>query len=309
MEPSDTPRRKPSYKPFEAKFYSAHDENALPSMPGRFFRLGDELAGATIFEVDSQLELYRQEKENHRPWDNERDRDALTEAERQAVVTRLRRDAAAHAPLRAALKNAQGLDELVALIQEDLVVMRKREDDRAEDARAVYVNVSFPSGWCPPCVRSAGFSEIHARVPEDGTFTHQRRGALAEHLWPTQAPKVRFVWTLTPGSELSRQHCHKNLHHTARLCSWEEATNCFLRVERQVIVKIDARLSAFLIRVYVHELEALDADEQRNLLHAVEAIARNESVARYKGFGANLGKIRTCFLDRQAPARCHAPVR
>jgi len=67
MNPSDTPRRKPIYK-----------------------RLGDELAGATILEVDSQLELYRQEKKNHRGWDNERDRDApFTHQRRGALAEHL----------------------------------------------------------------------------------------------------------------------------------------------------------------------------------------------------------------------------
>lgn len=286
MQPSEKPR----YKPFESKYYSAHGEHAAPSMPGRFFRLGDELAGTTLLEVDAELERYRLAKKAGRQWDGERERNDLTEGERQAVASRLLGDGRNHAAL-GDVNQVRGLDELVSLIQEDLVVMRKEEHERGEAARAAYVNVSFPSGWCPVCVRGAGFSAMHARVPEQGTFLRRHRGALAEHLWPKGVPKVRFVWTLTPGDELSRQQCHASVHPSARLRGWDDAVQCFLRVERQVIVTIDARLSAFLIRVYVHEVSALEVSERARLLQAVESISKNQSVARYKGFESNLGRL------------------
>jgi hypothetical protein len=287
------PDLQPRYKPFKIVYNSRSGRQAPPTLSARFLVLGDELAGSSLLEFDSNLELYREAKKS-RPGNEPPDRDELTDTERALVASRLLADVKEQ-PLRAELARAGGLCELVSLIQEDLVVMRKQEGEQGKDARAAYVNVSFPSGWCPSCIRGSTFAKIHARVPEDGTFAQRHRDGLAARLWCGDVPEVRFVWTVAPDQELDRRDCRAGRHETRRLCTWKEATGAFLRVERQVILQIDECLSAFLIRVYVHDVNTLDVEEQRELLHAVESISSNTDIALYKGFHGNLDEIRRWF--------------
>lgn len=298
----------PRYKPFQGIYYG-RGKNPRPSMPGRFFSLGDALAGDELFDVDSELERYRRAKATVGA--EQRGASWLSDRERRAVLSRLlsaQTSCATRAPLEnaspqprdplwAELEKVTDLNELVSLVQEDVVVMRKGAREEASEARAAYVNVSLPSGWCPACLLGQTFIEFHAPVPPDGAFTPDKHDGFAHHLWPGAHPKVRFVWTVTPGNELSRQRCHRGAHHTAALTTWQGATRAFLRVERQVIVEVDPCLSAFLIRVYVHDVKTLDPRDRVELLHAVEALATNESVARYKGFYGNLDEIRRCFVE------------
>lgn len=173
------------------------------------------------------------------------------------------------------------LDRLVSLIQEDLVIMRKDAGAAPQTATADYLNVSFPSGWCPACALGKTFVEIHRRVPQDGAFTDKNRPGRAAFLF-TKQPTVRFAWTLTPDKSLDRRKCHAQPDHgTAPPFSFhDDVRTLYLRIERQVIAPIDDRLSVFLIRVYVYDVATLEAHERESLRDSI--LSMTPGVAAYK---------------------------
>jgi hypothetical protein len=177
--------------------------------------------------------------------------------------------------------DATELDDLVSSIQEDLVIMRKEENAAPDSATADYLNVSFPSGWCPTCALRQTFVNIHHRVPEDGNFTGKNRPGRAAFLFKKE-PTVRFAWSLTPDKSLDRRKCHADPNHgTAPPLSWNtESPTVYLRIERQVVAPIDRRLSVFLIRVYIYDVAALEPEERARLRDNI--VSMTTAVATYK---------------------------
>jgi hypothetical protein len=238
------------------------------------------LADGQYIEIDEQLAEYQSTKKKlAERWPPCRAADAGRDERAVAAWLRERLDSRL-IPLDG--NEPPSLDRLVSLIQEDLVIMRKEEGASPDTATACYLNVAFPSGWCPACALQKTFVEIHARVPEDGSFTYRNRPGRAAFLFKKE-PTVRFAWTVTPCKSLDRRHCHATPDHgTAPPISWrEDVRNVYLRIERQVIAPIDKRLSVFLIRVYIYDVIELTA-EKRSRLRA-NVISMTPEVAAYKG--------------------------
>jgi len=94
--------------------------------------------------------------------------------------------------------------------------------------------------------------------------------------------RVRYVWTVTPDDRLDRRHCHRDPAHAPSVMSdWATADRVFLRVERQVIVPIDPRTCAFLIRIHQHPASALTDAQRATVVQALQSMP--DAVATYKG--------------------------
>lgn len=254
-------------------------------MPGAQSVLGAAAAGARWIERDAELDEYLEAKRRC-PIAVERSADARADDERMALDA-LRRSIVATCPEAVGeLAEARDLDALVGTIQEDVVLMRRRSDGATADrATAVYLNVSFPTGWCPPCVVGRSFLQLHGAVPVLHDFG-AARGAWARHLFDTTCgPTVRFVWTLTPDPALDRRRCAKGTHASAPIVPWSAATTAYFRVERQVLVPLHAALGIFLVRIYRRDVRTLTADERARL--AVAVAAMEPALARYKGFAGH----------------------
>jgi len=170
------------------------------------------------------------------------------------------------------------LDQVVAALQEDLVVMRRASPDSAP--RAAYLHVSLPSGWRPERMAGASFEALHAPVPRP-LLGKRPIASYAARLF--EGERVRFVWTLTPDAGLDRhpERCHPD---------WAGARQLFLRVERQLLVPLDALEALFLIRVYSYPVETLGADERAELARRVEAL--DAETRSYKGWAGHEPRLK-----------------
>ncbi len=238
------------------------------------------LADGRYIEIDEQLAEYQSTKKRlTQRWPPCRVADAEPDERTVAAWLRDRLDSRLIPANGAELPT---LDHLVSLIQEDVVVMRKEAAALPDTATADYLNVAFPSGWCPTCALQKTFVEIHGRVPEDGAFTYRNRPGRAAFLFKRE-PTVRFAWTITPDKSLDRRKCHAVPDHgTAPQLSWrDQVQNVYLRIERQVVAPIDKRLSVFLIRVYIYDVADLTAEERTRL--RANVVSMTPEVAAYKG--------------------------
>lgn len=209
-----------------------------------------------------------------------------------ALVTQLRRDwPSADA---AAWDDLQSL--LASLPAQDLVVMARRPGQAAHQARAVYLEVENPSGWCPACALGKGFAALHGPVPAIGPFrTGPQRRAFAVALFPHQ-PRVRFVWSVKPTRALNRAACHRCPHPTPS-GDWRAAQTPVLRVERQVVLPVDAQFSAFLIRVAETPFDRLALPYRRALTEALASLPAG--LAAYKGI--DVPQALACLTHSASP--------
>lgn len=250
-------------------------------MPGKTYRLGDAAAGTQRIEIDEQLDEYLDAKRTASGhWESDDVRDEF-----ESALTSWLAMAVADAEPELAAANAS-LNSMISRIPEDIVFMRKPARTPASCAKAIYVNVAFPSGWCPQCVVGKSFLSIHAPVPVHDDFDPLGRRDSADDLFePTD--KVRFVWTLTPDAELDRRRCR--LGHPTKAFSWQTATRLFLRVERQVIAPIDSQTACFFIRIYRYDLDTLNGSVREAIRSSL--ISMPEAVRAYKGFSEDFDRI------------------
>jgi len=253
--------------------------------------LGDPRAGEQHIEVDDERDRYLAAKKSApaaTAWSSDELRMRL-----QAQVTRWLQSTIDHEHP-GLVGAADCLDSMVAALQEDLVVMhRDSEAMLPAQAKAVYANVSLPSGWCPACRLGQTFLAIHGPVPSDAGFGREARVQAAQSLFQGRA-MVRFVWTLAPDDALDRRKCERGLHASTG-ASWKSAKSAFLRVERQVIAPLDQKTACFVIRVYTYALRMLGDELVGRVRSSLETMA--PSVARYKGFAGNLEAIRAALPD------------
>jgi hypothetical protein len=249
-------------------------------MPGPTLRLGDPGAGVSKVEIDDERDEYMAARRAAGGIWSAADVRARLEAPVLDWLTQaVARD---HPEL---LAGGESLDRLIGQIQEDVVIMHRDAGAPSISARAVYVNVSFPSGWCPACACGRSFMSIHAAVPNVDAFDGPGRKLGAELLFGGE-DAVRFVWSVTPDAALDRRKCHGNdatgvRHESSVTASWESASRVYLRVERQVISAVDANTACFFIRVYRYAIEQLDSrvrDDIRASLRTMPAAVRE-----YKG--------------------------
>jgi len=248
-------------------------------MPGPTLRLGDPGAGHLRIEIDDERDEFMSAKRSAVGiWSSAGVRSQLEER----VLDWLTRAVECDQP--ALLDGGESLDQVLAQIQEDVVIMHRGEAAPSISARAVYVNVTFPSGWCPACTCGRSFMSIHAAVPNVDEFDGPGRKAGAELLFGTD-DAVRFVWSLTPDAALDRRKCHGNgstgVRHQSVPVVWDLLDRLYLRVERQVICGIDANTACFFIRVYRYALEDLDSQVRDNIRASISTMPSR--IREYKG--------------------------
>jgi hypothetical protein len=267
-------------------------------MPGPQSRLGTAGVGDLRNELDGESAHYRSEKRRlvaAGVGGSRRIANADASAERTAAEA-LRAVLATEWPASAAGAAIASLDDVVAAIPEDVVLMQRDPGAAASSGLAVYVNVSFPTGWCPDCALGRDFLAIHAPVPEADRFGAGARVHLAANLFGAERrTTVRFVWTLTPDDALDRRHCAARVHPSAPGPSWDDAARAFLRVERQVVWPLDDALSIFLIRIYRYDVRTLTAEERATLRASVAAM--DPRLRAYKGLAGHAQRIGALLGD------------
>lgn len=173
------------------------------------------------------------------------------------------------------------LGEFMTEQQEDLVVMVKGEGESAAQARIGYVHVAFPSGWRPERSLGLDFAAIHHAVPGHDRFPadQQLRLRLAASMFGGRI-RVRYVWTVSGDPGLDRHPDYGE-----RATPWALAPTVYLRVERQIVVPVDATHSLFVIRLYVFPLQALPQSIRKRVFHLVGAMPA--TIAEYKGLASD----------------------
>src|SRR5262249_22311948 len=134
-------------------------------LPGSQPELGMDGVGTTCLEVDTERKFYLDAKlasplrGPHRlPGGDDAEAIALQWLQETIVEE--------HPNLLEESGRGQRLDTLVDAIQEDLVIMYRAAGVDADQARALYLHVAFPTGWCPACAVGRTFLEIHHPVPK-----------------------------------------------------------------------------------------------------------------------------------------------
>ena len=238
--------------------------------------LGNGPADRLFFQVDDRLELHRAAKRAVPPSRHALlARDDAERAIQAAALDWIRGTLAReHPELLATLgpdAARAGFAELVALVQEDVVVLRRLPDG---GSAAIAVHVSVPSGWRPERIHGAGFGAIHGPVPDFAKHPQAERSMVDAMV--ERGPYVRFVWTVSADDFLD--------HHPeeGRRAPWRADGPGFLRVERQTTIPLPGLGAAiFLIRVHLYPFAELSAEERATLARALTAMPPH--VAAYKG--------------------------
>ena len=238
--------------------------------------LGNGPADRLFFQVDDRLELHRAAKRAVPPSRHALlARDDAERAIQAAALDWIRGTLAReHPELLATLgpdAARAGFAELVALVQEDVVVLRRLPDG---GSAAIAVHVSVPSGWRPERIHGAGFGAIHGPVPDFAKHPQAERSMVDAMV--ERGPYVRFVWTVSADDFLD--------HHPeeGRRAPWRADGPGFLRVERQTTIPLPGLGAAiFLIRVHLYPFAELTGDERATLARAL--VAMPPRVAAYKG--------------------------
>jgi hypothetical protein len=170
-------------------------------------------------------------------------------------------------------------DARLRMLQEDAVVLHR--DTEGRDA-AIMIHVYFPSGWRPEQLLGASFAQIHVPVPD--FVADPRAAASMADAMIERGPYVRFVWAVYGDDVLD--------HHPddGGKVPWPEATQGFLRLERQITVPFpEVAASLFLIRTYLRPFASLEPEQRGVLVRAIECMP--EPIRRYKGLVGHEAKI------------------
>ena len=177
-----------------------------------------------------------------------------------------------------------------ALVQDDLVIMRRRESGW----HLVAGYVSFPSSWSLPEKFGRRMEDIHAPVPGFGEGS--RNAALINRMFDNlqpDRPVLRFNWSINPDADLyypaSKAHGALPDGHELSL------DTTFARVERQTVRRLPMSGDIlFTIRIYNDPLAAV-----RTLHNAAEVAATfadqleelTDTQAAYKGLVDKRAKL------------------
>jgi hypothetical protein len=261
-------------------------------VPGPVYSLGQPEAGTRCIEVDEDWPRYRAEKLAQRAQGQGPLRTAeMSASAERSVAMWLAAQVAEAIPgmQRIPASGPVSLADLLTGLQEDLVILTRDTGTHAASARAAYVDVCFPSGWCPDCAVGRDFLSLHGPVPTTGQFGPIARPQYANALFG-DGIRVRYVWTVTPDDRLDRRSCHCDPPHAPAVVSdWATAERVFLRVERQVIVPIDPQTCAFLIRIHQHPVSELTDVQRATVLQALQSMP--EAAATYKGLQRSRERI------------------
>jgi hypothetical protein len=182
------------------------------------------------------------------------------------------------------------------LVQEDLVLMRRRENGW----RICAASLSFPSSWSLAEKFGKPLREIHRPVPHFGHGT--RSDDLIERMFDKLQGQLveRFNWSLQPDAGLykplsSMQRDDRAEKAVSRFPGIDAASVAFIRVERQTVRKLPVSGDVlFTIRIHLDPMSALRAHPERARIAASFAgqlAALERSELDYKGLAADRDRL------------------
>lgn len=187
------------------------------------------------------------------------------------------------------------------LVQDDLVLMRRREDGWQIAA----AHLSFPSSWSLKEKFGRPMEEVHAAVPgfQAGTRNATLVNRIFDGLHPDQ-PAERFNWSINWRHALFHPQ-------TAKLPVEPSSTavaadRAIVRVERQTLRKLPVSGDiVFTIRIYLDPIRAFathpaGAELAAKLAGQLEALT--EAQVNYKGLAEKRDELVSCLRDGMFPA-------
>lgn len=191
-----------------------------------------------------------------------------------------------------------GDDPLIAaskLVQEDLILMRRRENGW----RLAAGSLCFPSSWRLTEKFGLPIHEIHGPVPDFGPGT--RMAELIARMFDKLAVLVeRFNWSIQANGELyhplsDRQRIARSAETDSTFPGADVAAHAFIRVERQTLRKLPVSGDVlFTIRIYLDPLAVLARHEERARLAASFAdqlMGLDHNQLDYKGLAADPDRL------------------
>ena len=167
-----------------------------------------------------------------------------------------------------------GLELLTRSIQEDVCVLRRREEGWV----LIAGSVCFPSHWSLNKKMGKTLDEIHSPVPQ---INEAISGIITKKMdeMGNDKPVERFNWTYSTSGLLNRAYPR----HPSSPVTEEDVPHTFIRVERQTLKKIDNGDIIFTIRTYLHYIEQIcrDKDLCSGLLSAI--LTTPKDVLEYRG--------------------------
>jgi hypothetical protein len=167
-----------------------------------------------------------------------------------------------------------GLELLTRSIQEDVCILRRREEGWV----LIAGSVCFPSHWSLCKKMGKPLDEIHSSVPQ---INEAISGIITKKMdeMENDKPVERFNWTYSTSGYLTRAGSRI----PQRTISEEKVPETFIRVERQTLRKIDNGDIIFTIRTYFHLIEQIcrDKDLCSGLLSAI--LTTPKDVLEYRG--------------------------
>lgn len=187
-----------------------------------------------------------------------------------------------------------------ALVQEDLVLMRRGDDGW----RLAAASLCFPSSWNLRDKFGRTLTAIHDPVPDFGAGSRADGliNRMFDKLQPAN-PVQRWNWSLQPDAERHKPLSDSLVSHKGvrRFPSDDTAASTFIRVERQTLRKLPASGDIlFTIRIYVDPVAVLSRDADCSALaasFAEQLSALDTAQLDYKGLSADRDQLVT-MLER-----------
>ncbi len=147
-----------------------------------------------------------------------------------------------------------GLEEMAKLVQEDLCILRRRDDGWNLRAAAV----CFPSYWSLKEKMGKPLDMIHGPVPQLNSAINEVITSKLDAL-ETEKPVERFNWTLTDDMELHQPSPTRRNHQIVHNI---HPDHIFVRVERQTMMMLRSGDILFTIRTYLNSLRSILQDRE-----------------------------------------------
>jgi len=164
-----------------------------------------------------------------------------------------------------------GLEEMAKIVQEDLCILRRRDDGWNLRAAAV----CFPSYWSLKEKMGKPLDMIHGPVPQLNSAINEVITSKLDAL-ECDKPVERFNWTLTDDMQLHQPNTtRRNIppnHH-----------KFFVRVERQTMMMLQTGDILFTIRTYLNPLSAITQHQELSTGLQTSILNTDPEVLNYRG--------------------------
>jgi len=252
------------------------------------------------FAVDERLPAYQAMKQSRLLQADERTGQAGEPDQKvlEAIANEYERQTGLKINANAARFSGTLSQTLSQTLAEDFVILH---DEPGRGFVVRYLSVCFASNWRPAQKLNLGFTQIHAPIPHNDRLLAARPGI--EKIAFRQSPMVRYVWLLSPTTDLWQNPDDRGLNWGQVLERAQEnskdddpkgddsigiLSSVCLRVERQTTMPLPAiGRAVFFIRVLVCPLlEVLQMDETRAKVLSEAMATMSPEFAKYRGMEA-----------------------